>query len=447
MNTVASSDGFDLKSAVRKLEHYCRASGVGAHLLDEDGTVLAACDQDGRLLPTDDPYMGCCDLCRLLGMEEAGNEIRTQLYGVLQAERFGGKYIQLCPHSLLTWVSPVIVDGILRAAYVGGPVMVMESGELVADLSASKTIPATKEAEARAILAVTQRVTPQRAASLAELLADVAAVVSGAAGSAAGTRLETNREKEDQAARISEYIHEMKLETPAAINAIYPIEKERELLNAISRGSKQESQSLLNEILGHIFFSSGQNPAIIRARVLELVVLLSRAALDGGADIEQIFGLNFTYLNHIQRMRSVDDIAHWLSRIMIRFTDLVFNLKDIKHADVMMKALKYINARYTGEITMEEVAAAVFLSPTYFSKLFNEEMKCRFTSYLNRLRIEKSMLLLRSTDLPLVEIAGLVGYEDQSYFTKVFSKIAGTSPGRYRESKGRPAGSQEIHDE
>jgi YesN/AraC family two-component response regulator len=146
-------------------------------------------------------------------------------------------------------------------------------------------------------------------------------------------------------------------------------------------------------------------------------------------------------------MRSVDDIAHWLSRIMIRFTDLVFNLKDIKHADVMMKALKYINARYTGEITLDEVAAAVFLSPTYFSKLFNEEMKCRFTTYLNRLRIEKSMLLLRSTDLPLVEIAGLVGYEDQSYFTKVFSKIAGTPPGRYRESKGRPASSQEIHDE
>jgi two-component system, response regulator YesN len=443
MNAAAGDTGFDLKAATRKLEHYCRATGVGAHLIDEDGAVLAAFDPSGRPLPTDDPYTGCCELCRLLGKDEAQNEIRTQLYGVLQAERFGGKYIQLCPHSLLTWVSPIIVGGVMRAAYIGGPAMVMESTELFTELAAEDKLPAGREAEARALIASAPHIQPQRATSLAELLSDTAAAASGVTH----PRLEANREREDQAARISEYIHEMKLETPASINQSYPIEKERELLNAISRGSKQESQGLLNEILGHIFFSSGQNPAIIRARVLELVVLLSRAALDGGADIEQIFGLNFTYLNHVQRMRSVEDIAHWLSRIMIRFTDLVFNLKDIKHADVMMKALKYINARYTGEITMEEVAAAVFLSPTYFSKLFNEEMKCRFTTYLNRLRIEKSMLLLRSTDLPLVEIAGLVGYEDQSYFTKVFSKIAGTSPGRYRESKGRPSGSQEIHDE
>jgi AraC-like DNA-binding protein/ligand-binding sensor protein len=443
MSAAAGSKGFDLKSAIRKLEHYCRAAGVGAHLIDDDGTVLAAFDPAGRPLPTDDPFAGCCELCRLLGAEEARNEIRTQLYGVIQAERFGGKYIQLCPHSLLTWVSPIIIDGVLRGAYIGGPAMVMEPAELLSELASANKVPAGREAEARELIASAPHITPQRANSLAELLADTAA----AAGGPAHPRLEANREREDQAARISEYIHEMKLESRAALNTNYPIEKERELLNAISRGSKQESQSLLNEILGHIFFSSGQDPAIIRARVLELVVLLSRAALDGGADIEQIFGLNFTYLNHVQKMRSVDDIAHWLSRIMIRFTDLVFNLKDIKHADVMMKALKYINARYTGDITLDEVAAAVFLSPTYFSKLFNEEMKCRFTTYLNRLRIEKSMLLLRSTDLPLVEIAGLVGYEDQSYFTKVFSKVAGTPPGRYRESKGRPSSSQEIHDE
>jgi YesN/AraC family two-component response regulator len=147
-------------------------------------------------------------------------------------------------------------------------------------------------------------------------------------------------------------------------------------------------------------------------------------------------------------MRSIDDIAHWLSKIMVRFTDLVFTLKDVKHADVMQKALKYINARYAEEITLDEVAGSVFLSPTYFSKLFSEEMGCRFTAYLNKVRIEKSKLLLKGTDIPLVDVAGLVGYEDQSYFTKVFKRVTGLSPGKYRESGGRAsAASQEIHEE
>jgi len=73
-------------------------------------------------------------------------------------------------------------------------------------------------------------------------------------------------------------------------------------------------------------------------------------------------------------------------------------------------------------------------------------MKCNFTAYVNRLRIDQSKSLLRETNIPLVDIAGMVGYEDQSYFTKVFRKITGTSPGKYRESRGFATSDQEIHD-
>jgi AraC-like DNA-binding protein len=321
----------------------------------------------------------------------------------------------------------------MRAAYIGGPAMIVEPSEIFDELSAAGKVPAGREESLRALLGSVPRVRPERASSLAEILSDIAAAL------ASPSPLAPAREREERQSRISEYIQELKgVAAPAA--APYPIEKERELLLAISRGDKPESQRLLNEILGFIFFSSGRDAPVIKARVLELVVLLSRAALEGGADIERIFGLNFTYLNQVARMHSVDDIASWLSRIMVRFTDLVFNLKDVKHAEVMQKALKYINAHYAEEITLDDVAGAVFLSPTYFSKLFSEEMDCRFMAYLNKIRIEKSKLLLKNSAIPLVDIAGLVGYEDQSYFTKVFKRVTGLSPGKYRESAGRAGG-------
>jgi len=75
-------------------------------------------------------------------------------------------------------------------------------------------------------------------------------------------------------------------------------------------------------------------------------------------------------------------------------------------------------------------------------------MDCRFMAYLNKIRIEKGRHLLKNTDIPLVDIAGLVGYEDQSYFTKVFKRLTGVSPGKYRESGGRaPSSNQEIHED
>jgi AraC-like DNA-binding protein/ligand-binding sensor protein len=447
---LSTSPALDVQSALAKLGHYCRGAGVGGFLMDDEGLVLGIVDAAGNAIAPGGPWDGSCPICRLIGEEEAQTELRAQLYGAYQAERFGGKYIHLCSHSLLHWVAPIATDGALCAAFVGGPAMVVEDSEIVADLLASGRLPRGKEEEARALLAALPRVAPRRATSLAEILADIAAI----AGGAAPVRLEAARQREEQQARISEYIQEMKEKRDPDAPS-YPIEKEYELLNAISRGDKPESQRLLNEILGYIFFSSGQNPAVIRARVLELVVLISRAALDGGADVDRIFDLDFTYLNQIQKMRSVDDIAHWLSRVMVRFTDLVFNLADVKHADVMMKALKHINARFTEPITLDEVAAAVSLSPTYFSKIWNEEMKCRFTAWLNKLRVERAKLLLRTTDTALVEIAVLLGYDDQSYFTKVFKKLVGQSPGRYRESAGRTRGqgsgpvrnNEEIHDD
>ena len=446
--TLALGEGYDLGAALKKLEHYCRATGSPAHLVDAEGKPLGGFDSAGKPAGAAELLAGCCPAGVFLDRGREGDEIRAQLFAAYQAERFGGTYIQLCPHSLLMWAAPLIVDGVMAAAFIGGPVMVVDPAELVEEYAdAGRIDPVMKDA-LRDSLDRAQRVVPDQATSLAEILADLSiSVAVRSADRARSAPFAARRERDEQEARISEYLHDLKrAERDSEAVHSYPIEKERELLMTISRGDKAESQRLLNEILGYVFFSTGKSPAVVKARVLELVVLLSRAALEGGADAEQIFGLNFTYLDQVQKMRSVDDIAYWLSRIMARFTDLVFDLKDVKHADVMQRALKLINRRYTENLTLDEVAGAVFLSPTYFSKLFNEEMKCRFTTYLNRLRIEKSRHLLRNTDIPLVGVAGLVGYEDQSYFTKVFKKMVGMSPGRYRESGGHAPGNQEIHD-
>ena len=88
------------------------------------------------------------------------------------------------------------------------------------------------------------------------------------------------------------------------------------------------------------------------------------------------------------------------------------------------------------KITLEEVSSHVYLSPSYFSKIFKEEMKYNFNTYLNHIRIEVSKQLLADDKVLLVDVSSLVGYEDQSYFSKVFKKMTGVSPGKFRENRG-----------
>ena len=83
-------------------------------------------------------------------------------------------------------------------------------------------------------------------------------------------------------------------------------------------------------------------------------------------------------------------------------------------------------------VTLEETAGHVGLNPAYFSTLFKQSCGSSFKEYLNMIRIEESKRLLANTDYPILDIAVSVGFEDQSYFSKVFKKYTGLTPKQYR---------------
>ncbi len=416
---------------VRKLaRRFATATGVACTLLDPQ---VAA-----NLIPA------CCSFCRCaadLGLAPRRDCAATHRDAAEQAARFGGRSIYFCAGNLAHWSVPLIIDGEVLAALVCGPVLLTAADEYLDDeLPARGALGAEALAELSARLAEIPFVSPERATALTETLY---LAVTGLSAQLAGRRPDAAT-KLAQRSSIAGHIHELKRRS-AAVR--YPLAKERELLALISKGDKLNSQRVLNEILGHIFFASGSDLAGIRNRVQELVVLLSRAALEGGASAEEVFGLNNDYLSHLHEMHAVDDIAAWLAGILRRFSDCVFALKAAKHADAIQRALHFINARYGSKISVQDVADAAHMSASHFGKVFKEEMGLSLTDYLGRLRVERSKAMLREEAIPLAEVASRAGFDDQSYFSKVFKRHTGQSPGRYRSTRGQAHGAAiEIHE-
>ena len=88
--------------------------------------------------------------------------------------------------------------------------------------------------------------------------------------------------------------------------------------------------------------------------------------------------------------------------------------------------------RINRQITLDETAEHVHLHPSYFSTLFKQSTGSSFKEYLNMVRIEESKRLLANTDFSIIDIAIAAGFEDQSYFSKVFKKYTGITPKQYR---------------
>jgi AraC-like DNA-binding protein/ligand-binding sensor protein len=418
--------GFDLGRAKKNIDIYSSSVGVDSLVIDSTGSLLY--HARGKTM------CGFCQKVQAVGGSAQGCS-GVHLYGSYQAERFGGKYVFFCPLGLVHWASPITAGGIMKGAVLGGPVLMVEPDEFLFDeLLSDNPMSGCEVQDLKESIKEIPVIQPDVVNSLSELLSMVAANISAEAPQP----YQEDIDHQEQQAEISEYIQYIKtMGGECSEIESYPFEKEKELLSRIQVGDKAESQRVLNEILGHVFFATGGNFEIIKARVLELIVLLSRAALSGGADVEQIFGLNYKYLSQIHDFRTVEELASWLSGIMNRFTDCVFNLVDVKHIDVIYKAMDYIKRNYKKKITLEEVASHVYLSPSYFCLVFKKELKCNFKTYVNRIRIEMSKKLLLDNSIPLTDIASDVGFEDQSYFTKVFRSLTGTSPGKYREKGGQ----------
>ena len=96
--------------------------------------------------------------------------------------------------------------------------------------------------------------------------------------------------------------------------------------------------------------------------------------------------------------------------------------------------LKLIQDRYMESLTLQELSAAVYVSPQYLSRLFWQYMGCSVYEYLTGCRITQAKeLLLRHPDRKIQVIANEVGYGDASHFIQMFRKAVGMTPGAFRK--------------
>ncbi len=358
----------------------------------------------------------------------------THMYGMLQAQRFGGKYIYFCPVGYNFLVSPILDEEGPIAYVKAGPFLMVDKDDYIKyDICDMLKVPSRYYEDLVTITKPIPNIEPDKVTKFSNLLYFSMGFVSNISSSNKMIRNQNNNDIQDE---IGEILFALKASS-ADRAFTYPFETEVLLSNAIKDSNRHEANRYLNDLLGSIFFYTGGNIDVIRSRLYELLVLMSRAAIDGGADPTHVFELNSRYFVEIHSYGKLDDLCVWLVDVMNRFTDYVFRFNDVKHVEVIRKSVDYIRQNYQNKITLDEVAAYVYLSPSYFSKIFKDEMELNFNAYLNKIRIEKSKQFLLSEKIKLVDVAGMVGFEDQSYFSKVFKKLTGVTPGKFRESRGK----------
>ncbi len=206
-------------------------------------------------------------------------------------------------------------------------------------------------------------------------------------------------------------------------------ELEQKFLTHIREGSEEAMNNLtaLLELMQHFSETDKKN------KMFELLVMASHIARYDGKNESE-------YTNYMELGRQLyhieeEEISAWAYRSVSYILKAVRDLQNTTTYADIRKALRYIDSHYDEDITLEECARLLNLSPQYFSRVFREQAGITFVDYLTNVRIRKAKEWLAYSNNTVQEICFKVGYRDPNYFTRVFKKTAGVTPRQYKAQK------------
>ena len=246
--------------------------------------------------------------------------------------------------------------------------------------------------------------------------------------------IQWRRQRSMQQAQIGQVIQETKLDSS---DEIYPYDLECQLMAKVKIGDRTGAREILNSLLGKIMFHNPGNINLLKARLVELLSVLSRAAAQGGVDINALLNKNMEYIHKVLTIDTQEDICVWISHALDDFIESVYSSQDAKKMSQLKPAIEYMQYHYDQPLTLADIAKAAHLSVSRLAHLFRDQMGITLIDYLTNIRINHAKRMLLTTESNCTRICYEVGYNNQSYFTRVFKQITNMTPREFRVQNKR----------
>ncbi|NLO39537.1 MAG: AraC family transcriptional regulator [Ruminiclostridium sp.] len=168
------------------------------------------------------------------------------------------------------------------------------------------------------------------------------------------------------------------------------------------------------------------------------ILYLSISLLTDGEElVSNIFADNPQKYRCLFTLNTTEQILQWLNTLFQGlYTHFESRRKDYKN-QIVANAKLYIRNNYAKKLSLNEVAAALGVSPNYLSSLFGKYSDCGFVDYVNQIKIHQAREMMTDQSLKIQDIAEQLGFDNAFYFSKVFKKVEGCSPREYLGKRGQ----------
>lgn len=208
--------------------------------------------------------------------------------------------------------------------------------------------------------------------------------------------------------------------------------QENSLIQAVSQGQTAKAEDILSVIYSLV---QEEDPRLqhMKNYAVSLNTLLRKFAEFNMINTYQFLNV-YSKLNHKIEDCTSPEACYILLREMVRkYCFLAKNHSMKQYSALVQQVIKYVDTDLTADLSLHAAAEHLNVNASYLSTHFKKITGCSYTEYVNRKRIDHSLLLLNTTPLQIQTIAQYCGIPDLNYFSKLFKKYIHQSPSAYRK--------------
>ena len=172
----------------------------------------------------------------------------------------------------------------------------------------------------------------------------------------------------------------------------------------------------------------------LRYHFVVTAAMITRFCTEGGMAMEESFDLSDAYIQKMDRCTNLAEIVMLHDQMSLDFAGRMRSLKKrAASSKQVAEAIDYIYVHIMDRITINDLASAICISPTYLSRIFKQETGVSVSEYIRQRKIDLAKNLLRFSNHDLVDIANMLSYSSQSHFIQQFHSQVGMTPKTYRD--------------
>lgn len=228
----------------------------------------------------------------------------------------------------------------------------------------------------------------------------------------------------------------LQFDEPVEVQRSYPFDVAHyvdRLERGIQKISADDVLGTLNELLDRIEEHPALSVNLVKKLMIEILSRFSRKAGELGGTLEEIeVQDSFKHYQKMVQITNFRDMRRWWQEFVSKFTSQFFTRQKKSESDIIQNALEYIEKNLCRSIQLSDVARYAGVSEPYLSSYFKNTMNENFIPYVNRQKMKRAKQLLAEGKM-VYQVSDLLGYENSTYFSKVFKKIEGVTPEQYRK--------------